>query len=613
MGRGFAARLRPGGWLPAHHDNLIRDDITVRLAGESGEGVISSGDILTTGAARTGYWALTFRTYPAEIRGGPCMYQVRMGTAPVRTQGDAVDLLVCFNQEAFDLHHHELAADGHIVCDAESVKVSPQYESRASEVPLAAIAQEAGGNRRGKNMVSVGLVCGLLGIDTVRIEEMILKRYAHKGDVGESNIKSLRAGFEHARDELPANGHKLGPARSLDEDRLLVSGNQAICLGALHAGLGYYAGYPITPASDILEWLAARLPRFGGVAIQTEDEIAALASVLGASFAGRKAMTATSGPGLSLMAELVGLAGMAEIPAVIVDAQRSGPSTGMPTKTEQSDLNHALFGGHGESPRVVMAPTSVSDCFDVIVEAFNAAEKYQVPVIVLSDQSLSHRLETVARPALGSFDVDARAQPNGQAEANGSYNRYEIRAGGVSPMAVPGNPGAYVSTGIEHDEAGNPHYEPELHTAMMSKRFRKLQPLADHEGRVTITGPEQADVGILGWGSTEGAALEAAEICLDRGLKVSTCYPRVLAPLPTERIRAWADGMGRVIVPELNVTGQFARIARADARVECESVCKATGLPFTAAQIADFITEGTVPADDSGVWLPGMTGEARVG
>ena len=442
---------------------------------------------------------------------------------------------------------------------------------------------------------------------------MILKRYAHKGDVGEANINSLRAGFAHARDKLPSGDHKLGPARSLDEDRLLVSGNQAICLGALQAGLGYYAGYPITPASDILEWLAARLPRFGGVAIQTEDEIAALASVLGASFAGRKAMTATSGPGLSLMAELVGLAGMAEIPAVIVDAQRSGPSTGMPTKTEQSDLNHALFGGHGEAPRVVMAPTTVEDCFHVIVEAFYAAEKYQVPVIVLSDQSLSHRLETVPRPDLESYGAAERVSPNGKAETNGSYKRYEIQSDGVSPMAVPGGPGAYVSTGIEHDEAGNPHYEPELHTAMMSKRFRKLEPLASHEGRVTISGPEQADVGILGWGSTEGAAQEAAEICIDRGLKVSTCYPRVLAPLPIERIRRWASGMERVIVVELNVTGQFARLARADAGVECESVTKATGLPFTAAQIADYITQGTVPADDSGVWLPGMTGEARVG
>jgi 2-oxoglutarate ferredoxin oxidoreductase subunit alpha len=591
---------------------LVRDDITVRLAGESGEGVISSGDILTTGAARAGYWAQTFRTYPAEIRGGPCMYQVRVGVEPVGSQGDAVDLLICFNQEAFDLHHRELAGDGHIVCDAESVRVTPSYESRSSEVPLGEIAQEAGGNRRGKNMVSVGLVCGLLGIDTARIEEMILKRYAHKGDVGESNIRSLRAGYEHARDHLPAGEHRLAEQTAADRDRVLVTGNQAICMGALQAGLGYYAGYPITPASDILEWLAARLPRFGGVAIQTEDEIAALASVLGASYAGTKAMTATSGPGLSLMAELVGLAGMAEIPAVIVDAQRSGPSTGMPTKTEQSDLNHALFGGHGEAPRVVMAPTSVEDCFHVIVEAFNAAERYQVPVIVLSDQSLSHRLETVVRPDLGSLEVGDRVNPNGAA-ANGSYNRYAIHADGVSPMAVPGTPGAYVSTGIEHDEAGNPHYEPELHTAMMEKRFRKLEPLAESEGRVSVTGPESADVGILGWGSTEGAAVEAAAICRDRGLKVATFYPRVLAPLPVGRMREWAAGMHRVVVAELNVTAQFARVVRADAGVACDSLTKATGLPFTAAQIANFITDGSVPADDSGVWAPGMTGEARVG
>ncbi len=596
---------------------MIRDDITVRLAGESGEGVISSGDILTTGAARTGYWALTFRTYPAEIKGGPCMYQVRIGVESVLSQGDMVDLLVCFNQEAFDLHHQELADDGHLVCDAESVRVTPEYESRSSEVALGAIAQEAGGNRRGKNMVSVGLVCGLLGLDTARIEEMILKRYAHKGDVGESNIRSLRAGFEHARDHLPEGAHRLGAATATDDDRVLVSGNQAICLGALHAGLRYYAGYPITPASDILEWLAARLPRFGGVAIQTEDEIAALASVLGASYAGKKAMTATSGPGLSLMAELVGLAGMAEIPAVIVDAQRSGPSTGMPTKTEQSDLNHALYAGHGEAPRVVMAPTSVDDCFHIIVDAFNAAEKYQVPVIVLSDQSLSHRLETIARPDPSARDVDERVTLNGSeangAQANGSYQRYLIRDDGVSPMAIPGTPGAYVSTGIEHDEAGHPRYEPELHTAMMAKRFRKLDPLASHEGRITMSGPAQADVGILGWGSTEGAAIEAARICLDRGLQVSTCYPRVLAPLPVERIREWAQGMKRIVVPELNVTSQFARLVRSDVGIEVESVTKATGLPFASAQIANFITDGTPPGDDHGVWGPGREGEAVVG
>jgi 2-oxoglutarate ferredoxin oxidoreductase subunit alpha len=571
--------------------------------------VISGGDILTTGAARTGYWGLTFRTYPAEIKGGPCMYQLRVGTSPLRSQGNDVDLLICFNQEAFDLHHHELASDGHIVIDAESVRVTPEFESRSSEAPLAQLAVDAGGARRGKNLVAVGLVCGLLGIDTTKIEEFILKRYAHKGDVGEANIKALRSGVDFARDDLPDGGHRLNPSTAVEADRVLLSGNQALCIGALQAGLTYYAGYPITPASDILEWLSGRLPRFGGVAIQTEDEIAALASVLGASFAGKKAMTATSGPGISLMAELIGLAGMAEIPAVIVDSQRSGPSTGMPTKTEQSDLNHALYGGHGEAPRVVMAPTTVEDCFSVIVEAFNAAEQCQVPVIVLTDQSLSHRMETVPRPDLDALDVADRLSPNG---ADAPYSRYSITDDGVSPMSIPGGPGAYVSTGIEHDEAGHPHYEPELHVTMMDQRFRKLDPLAS-DGRISFSGPAKGDVGILGWGSTEGVAIEAAEICIDRGLKVATCYPRVLAPLPIERIREWASGMDRIVVPELNVTGQFARLVRADVEITVDSVTKATGLPFTAEQIANYITEGSQPTDDSGVWQPGVTGEARVG
>lgn len=564
----------------------------MRLAGESGEGVISGGDILTTGAARSGYWALTFRTYPAEIKGGPCMYQVRVGADRVLSHGNQVDLLVCFNQEAFDLHHAELGEDGILVCDAESVKVSPEYESRSFEAPLAELAKQGSGGRRGKNMTAVGLVCGMLDADTSRIEELILRRYAHKGDVGEANIAALHAGVEFATGNLPSTFHLERP-RASAEQRVLLSGNQAICLGALHSGLTYYAGYPITPASDILEWLTARLPRFGGVAVQTEDEIAALASVLGASFAGKKAMTATSGPGISLMAELIGLAGMAEIPAVIVDAQRSGPSTGMPTKTEQSDLNHALYGGHGEAPRVVMAPTSVEDCFRTIVEAFNAAETYQVPVIVLSDQSLSHRLETVPRPDFASIEVVERLRPGGEdaGEGDGDYRRYELSDSGISPMAVPGEPGAYVSTGIEHDEAGHPHYEPELHTRMMDKRFGKIEPLAEG-GRASVWGEAEADVGILGWGSTEGAAIEAAELLGERGISAGGFYPRVLAPLPVERIKAWAAGMERVVVPEVNLTGQFARLVRSDCQIEVESLTQVRGLPYTARQIADYISGG---------------------
>lgn len=571
---------------------MALSDITLQLAGESGEGVISGGDILTQGAARAGYWGLTFRTYPAEIKGGPCMFQVRIGAERIKSIGNQTDLLVCFNQEGFDLQHETVGPEGIIIADAESCKVTDEFAGRAYEVPFSQIAEEAGGSRRGKNMVIVGMVCGLLDIDTEQIEALILKRYAHKGDVGEANINSLKGGEAHARENLPDVCNVEHPTEP-ERERILLSGNQAIVAGALHAGLTYYAGYPITPASDILESLAARLPRMGGVAIQTEDEIAALASVLGASFTGAKAMTATSGPGLSLMAELIGLSGTAEIPAVIIDAQRAGPSTGMPTKTEQSDLNQAVYGSHGEAPRVVIAPTTVDDCLVCAVEAFNAAETYQVPVILLSDQSLSHRLETVDRPDLSTIPVENRVTLNGDG-GDKPYRRYELTESGVSPMSIPGKPGAYVSTGIEHDEHGHPGYTPQLHLSMQQKRFRKLEPLAEL-GRVTVTGPEQAKVGILGWGSTEGAAVEAAELLRERGISAATFYPRILMPMPAQRIKDWAEGMETIFVPEVNYTGQFARMVRADCGIDVIAQSQITGYPFTAREIAEFIAEH-VPA-----------------
>jgi 2-oxoglutarate ferredoxin oxidoreductase subunit alpha len=573
---------------------LALPDITLQLAGESGEGVISGGDIFTSGAARAGYWGLTFRTYPAEIKGGPCMFQVRIGAERIRSIGNQTDLLVCFNQEGFDLQHDTVGEAGIVIVDAESAKVTDEFKDRSYEAPFSQIAEEAGGSRRGKNMAVVGLVCGLLDIDTTQLEQLILKRYAHKGDVGEANIASLKGGQAYAVANLPDVCNVRKPTEP-ERERILLSGNQAIVAGALHAGLTYFAGYPITPASDILESLAARLPKFGGVAIQTEDEIAALASVLGASFTGAKAATATSGPGLSLMSELVGLAGTAEIPAVIIDAQRAGPSTGMPTKTEQSDLNHAVYGSHGEAPRVVIAPTTVDDCLTCTVEAFNAAETYQVPVILLSDQSLSHRLETVDRPILNDIEVEDRlthagASSNGNGATAERYKRYAVNESGISPMAIPGAPGAYVSTGIEHDELGHPGYTPELHVTMQHKRFSKLDPLMTLS-RVTQTGPEQATVGILGWGSTEGAAIEAAEILRAEGISAATFYPRVVWPLPAERIKAWAAGMETIFVPEVNLTGQFARIVRAECEIPVIQQNQITGLPFTAKAIADFIKQ----------------------
>lgn len=574
-------------------------DITLQLAGESGEGVISGGDIFTAGAGRAGYWALTFRTYPAEIKGGPCMFQVRIGANRIKSIGNHTDLLVCFNQEGFDLNNDSVGSEGIVLADAESCKVTDEFAGRSYEVPFSQIAEEAGGSRRGKNMVVVGTVCGLLDIDTTALEQLILARYAHKGDVGEANIASLRAGGVHARENLPSILNVDKPEAAARE-RILLSGNQAIVAGALHAGLNYFAGYPITPASDILESLAARLPRHGGVTIQTEDEIAALASVLGAGYAGAKAATATSGPGLSLMSELIGLAGTAEIPSVIIDSMRAGPSTGMPTKTEQSDLNHAVYGSHGEAPRVVIAPTTVDDSLICSVESFNIAETYQVPVILLSDQSLSHRLETVERPDLAQIEVEDRvtvtdADGSSNGAVGGAYPRFKLNESGISPMPIPGTPGSYVSTGIEHDEQGHPSYTGDMHQAMQDKRWKKLDPLAAN-GRVTVTGPEKAQIGILGWGSTEGAAVEAAEMLAASGVTAATFYPRILCPMPAERIRKWAEGMDAIVVPEVNYTGQFARMVRADCEIPVISMNQISGRPFTAKQIADFITENVKTA-----------------
>jgi 2-oxoglutarate ferredoxin oxidoreductase subunit alpha len=561
--------------------------VVIRLAGESGEGVISSGDILTQAAARGGYWTQTFRTYPAEIRGGPCMYQVRMGQNRIYSHGKEVDLLVCFNQEAWDLHHDSLAADGVILYDETSVEIPDAYADRARPVRMEQLAKEIGGSSRAKNMVAAGAVCGVISFDTTPIEELVTVRYAHKAGVADANLAALQAGKAEAADL--AGVLEITHATEVEEDRVLMSGNQAIALGAVAAGLDYFAGYPITPASDILEWLSAKLPATGGITIQCEDEIASLASAIGASYTGAKAATATSGPGLSLMSELLGYAGMAEIPCVIIDAQRGGPSTGLPTKTEQSDLQHALYGGHGEAPRVVIAPTTVEDCFWATVDAFNYAERFQVPVIILTDQGLATRMEVIEAPDLSKVELWERKTAK---SVEGRARRYELTDDGVSPMGLPGEPnGQYVATGIEHDEWGHPAYTPEIHTVMQHKRWNKLEPLANGLVRHETYGDAQPDIAVIGFGSTYGPVREGIDMALAEGLSVGAFYPRVLGPFPVDRVREFTSGASRVVVPEINYSGQLARLVRGEVGIGVDSRAKCDGLPFTAEDIYEMITE----------------------
>jgi 2-oxoglutarate ferredoxin oxidoreductase subunit alpha len=360
-------------------------------------------------------------------------------------------------------------------------------------------------------------------------------------------------------------------------------------MGAIAGGCKFVAGYPITPATPILEFMMKYLPGFGGNVVQAEDEIAAISSCLGASYTGAKAMTATSGPGLCLMSELIGLASMSEIPIVIVDVQRSGPGTGMPTKTEQSDLMYALYGTAGEAPRIVLAPTSIEDCFHQAIQAFNLAERYQIPVILLSDQSMAYRTQSLNIPESEKLELETRETPaQGAME---SFLRYEDTATGVSPTTIPGMAnGMYVATGLEHDETGAPSYTPENRERMMAKRYRKLDTLAaelNKTGNGVCDVPEGATVGVIGWGSTEGPIREAILRAESDGAKIAHLQPKVLMPLATEKVAAFLKPLKKVIVFEENHTRQFSSYLKSYFPIEPVEVNKCSGLPFSGDEVFD--------------------------
>ncbi len=567
------------------------DRLLLRMGGESGtDNVISAGDVLTLSVARSGYHVHTFRTYPAEIKGGPVMFQLRVGVQPVPSLGDQLDVLVAFNQEAWELQHEDLRSDGMLIYDPAMLAVPEGFKGTAYGVPLDRLARDMN-LRKGKNLIGLGALAALFGFDFNVLQATVKEKFGTRPEFAESNRMALLAGFEWVRKniagEIPL---RLAAPHRREGSALVMSGNQAIVAAALAAGCRFFAGYPITPASDIMEELAKRLPKMGGAVLQTEDEIAAIGAVVGASIGGVRAMTATSGPGFSLMQEMLGLATMAEVPLVVVDAQRAGPSTGMPTKMEQSDLNIALYGAHGDAPRIVLAPRSVEDCFYQTMHAFSLAETYQMPVIVLSDQSLSHRTETLTMPNPDLVPVVYRLRPSAGAE----YRRYGLTESGISPMGVPGfDPAPFTATGLEHDETGEPSYTPAMHTAQMDKRGVKFERVAEllcglepPLGCQICGAPEEgAEVGVLTWGSTAGAAREAVEGLAAEGYPVAGLIPAVINPLPASRVRYFAQNLKAILVPEVNRSGQFAAWVKAHTELPLISLNKYGGLPFTPGEI----------------------------
>ena len=590
----------------------MENEVTIRIGGESGEGTISGGDILALAAARWGYHVFTFRTFPAEILGGPCMFQVRISDKPVKSMGDYADVLICLNKEAYDRNISDLRHGGVLVYDpSDFVPETDDYITYA--VPFNDLARKEVQMFQAKNMVMLGAISGLFGPPLEALFEVVDSRLAKSRKANPLLLEKNKLALEIAKKYVTEQVSKRDPYHlgTVEKaDRFVLNGNQAIVAGALAAHCGFFAGYPITPASDIMEGLAKELPQVGGTFLQAEDEIAAITAILGASFGGARSMTATSGPGFSLMSEALGFASMAELPVVIVDAQRAGPSTGMPTKMEQSDLSFALNMSHGDTPRMIVAPANVADCYTLMIEAFNMAERYQMPVIVLTDQSLTARVEDVDSAVFQPMELMEREQTghNGASASNGhiasetelvgagasahTFARYAYTASGISPIATPGaGVPTYVATGLEHDIYGHPNYEPEDHTAMMEKRYRKLITAAEELPKPQRYGDEDATVGIIGWGSTEGTIQEAVDRARAKGYKVASLHPKILSPLPDRAIREFIRSVKTVIVPECNYSGQLANLLGAKYGLQAIRVNKFGGIPFTAGEILRAIEE----------------------
>ena len=579
---------------------MTRNDLVIRVAGEAGEGILSTGQLLTQAALRAGFHILTYSQPPSEIKGGHAFFQIRLSADKSYSKGDSVDILLAFNQEAYDRNAAETKDDGLLVYDPSEVTPSADSHFVQVEFPLNDIAKNELKFPIAKNVVAVGALAELFELPTKHLDTLIEEKWLRKGEaVVQKNLDALRAGIDYVIAHVPDRERFALHPDKPHSGEIMVSGSEAIGLGAVAAGCSFMAGYPITPASDIKEFLEVHLPKTGGHALQAEDELAAIGMVLGASYAGSKALTATSGPGFSLMIEMLGLAAMAELPCVIVDAQRAGPSTGMPTRHEQGDLYQAAFAGHGECPRIVLAPTSVGDAFYQTVNAFNLAEKYQTPVILLGDTLLNVRSESIPRPNLDDVEVVDRLlfSQNGNGAAasgsvNGEYNRYVLTDNGVSPMSIPGQAGGqYIATGLEHNEEGLHRYDEATHTIMTQKRFRKLERAALEAPAPDRYGDPTADVGILTWGSTVGSVIEAIRAAELEGLSLDMLAPKMLMPLPDAQLRPFIESKRLILIPEVNYTGQFANMIASQYAREFVRINIFSGMPFRVDRLLEKIRE----------------------
>ena len=557
-------------------------DFVVRFAGEGGQGVVTSAEGLAQSSTQVGYHALTFATFPSQILGGPTWTQARISVDPVLSAGDDVNVLVAFNREAYDAHQQDVLKDGVVIFNSTEFEI--EGDDRSFGLPFEELAKSTG-NNRAANMVIMGSLAHLINMPQEHLISFVQERFnrgrTEDAEIIKSNIEALSLGRSHIAESGFSLG-ELAPPEKPKEQQVMIKGNEAVSVGAMAAGLDFYAGYPISPATPILLYMERNLVGKDRLAYQVSSEIEAITAIIGAGYAGKRAMTATSGPGVSLMSEGLGLAWIAEIPLVVVNVQRGGPATGLPTKTEQSDLFGCMFPAHGDVKIPIIAAGTVEECFYGAVKAIEWAEKYQGPVILLSEMALAERVQNITKPDLSKIQEAKRVEYTG---SNG-YLRY---AGDeLSPMPIPGNPGAYVANGSEHDHMGDTTHLGEHHVHMTERRFRKVKLLEsdDYES-------DQTDhpIAILPWGGSKGPAQEAYNDLKKAGLPVSWYYTMFLNPLPPKMLEELKK-KDLVIVPELNYQGQFSNILRSMG-VKAESITQYTGLPFKARTLVEKITEMT--------------------
>ncbi|UII58045.1 2-oxoacid:acceptor oxidoreductase subunit alpha (plasmid) [Cytobacillus spongiae] len=547
----------------------MKEQLSWKVGGQQGEGIESTGEIFSMALNRLGYYLYGYRHFSSRIKGGHTNNKIRVSTTQVRAIADDLDILIAFDQETIDVNYKELHRDGVIIAD-EKFKPEKPEDTDASLyiIPFTQLATELGTSLM-KNMVAVGATCAVLNLDPDVFKEVVEEIFGRKGEtVVEKNMEAIRQGFQKMKGEL---GSKVGSLQLKEADgnkRMFMIGNDAIALGALAGGVRLMAAYPITPASEIMEYLIKKLPMVGGTVIQTEDEIAAATMAIGANYGGIRSFTASAGPGLSLMMEAIGLSGMTEQPLVVVDTQRGGPSTGLPTKQEQSDLMAMIYGTHGEIPKIVLAPSTVQEAFYDTVEAFNLAEEYQCPVIILSDLQLSLGKQTVEPLDYSKVEIRrgklvGNESDLNELEAKKYFKRFEVTEDGVSPRVIPGmKNGIHHVTGVEHDETGKPSESPANRQAQMDKRMRKVENLRFNNPIHTHAPHEDADLLLVGFNSTRGVIEEAMVRLEADGLKVNHAHVRLLHPFPSEDLEPLMQSAKKVVVIEHNATGQLADIIK---------------------------------------------------